>query len=323
MGVAWLFPGQGSQVVGMGRDLYEASPAARRVLDLADQTLGVALTQLLFEGPAATLQLTINAQPAIVAVSLAALAAYREACGPAPDRALWPDFVAGHSVGEYAALVAAGAADEATGLRLVRERARLMHQAGQARPGSMMAILGLELAAVEEACRRARAQIPSSYVWVANHNLPAQVAIAGDPEGLALASKLCQEAGARRCVPLAVSAAFHSAAMEPVVAPLAAVLAAATIGDARVPLVANVSARPIQRAAALREELAQQVARPVRWADSLQFLLDQGVRTFIEFGAGQVLTSMVQRLPAPDGELRALAVGDVPSAAHAAALFAT
>ncbi len=323
MGVAWLFPGQGSQVVGMGRDLYEASPAARRVLDLADQTLGFALTRLLFEGPAATLQLTINAQPAIVAVSLAALAAYREACARAGSGQLRPDFVAGHSVGEYAALVAAGAADEATGLRLVRERARLMHEAGQARPGSMVAVLGLELAAVEEACRQARAQVPSSYVGVANHNLPAQVVIAGDPEGLAVASRLCQEAGARRCVPLAVSAAFHSAAMEPVVAPLAEALAMATIRDAQVPLVANVSARPIQEAAALREELAQQVARPVLWAGSLQFLLDQGVRAFIEFGAGQVLTSMVQRLPVPDGELRTLAVGDAASATRAAAAFAT
>ncbi len=296
----------------MGRDLYQSSPAARRVLDLADATLGFPLTQLLFEGPAETLQLTINAQPAIVAVSLAALAAFRETWeqargAPAP----LPAFVAGHSVGEYAALVASGAAGEATGLRLVRERAKLMHEAGQARPGSMVAVLGLDRETVARVCHQARVQVDGSYVDIANHNAPTQVTIAGDQAGLAVASRLCLEAGARRCVPLSVSAAFHSAAMAPAAEPLARAVVAAEIGDAQVPLVANVDARPVTAAGDLRRELAQQVARPVLWADSIQFMIDQGVRVFLEFGAGSVLTNLLQRL---GRDLAAMAVGDAAAA---------
>jgi [acyl-carrier-protein] S-malonyltransferase len=312
MKIAWLFPGQGTQAVGMGRDLYEKSPAARRVLDLADRALGVGLTQLLFEGPADALQQTVNAQPAIVAVSLAALAAFREAWQLAEAEPLpQPAFVAGHSVGEYAALVASGATDEATGLRLVRERARLMQQAGEARPGSMVAVLGLPRGAVEDACRRTREQVEGSYVSVANHNAAAQATIAGDPEGLAVAAELCRAAGARRCVPLPVSGAFHSAAMERAQPPLAAAVAAARIGDARIPVVGNVEARPITRAAALKRELAAQVARPVLWADTLQHLIHAGVTVFLEFGAGQVLTNLVQRL---ERGLDAMAIGDADAA---------
>lgn len=281
----------------MGRDLYDSCPAARRVLDLAGDTLGLTLTELLFRGPAQTLQLTVHAQPAIMAVSLAALAAYRaaweSATGSPPPT---PRFVAGHSVGEYAALVASGAASETTALRLVQERARLMHEAGQRQPGGMVAVIGLERAAVEAACATARSHVVGSYVAVANHNAPTQVTIAGDPEGLGAAQAACLAAGARRCLPLAVSAAFHSPAMQPAAGPLAAALARAEIVDASTPLVGNVEARPLTMADDLRRELAEQVARPVLWADSLQYMVEADTTVFLEFGAGQVLTKLVQRL---------------------------
>lgn len=301
MTLAYLFPGQGSQAVGMGLDLYQGSRAARAVLDLADRALGFPLTRLMFEGPADELLATVNAQPAIVAASLAALAALREQWSETGRGELpAPAFVAGHSVGEYAALVASGAASEETGLRLVRARAEAMHAAGQARPGSMTAVLGLGREAVQAACRQAREDVPGSYVSVANHNAETQVVIAGDRAGLDAAARHCQAAGARRCVPLSVSAAFHSAAMEAAAPPLERAVAQVEIADARLPLVANVTAAPIRRAAELRRELVEQLTRPVLWSDSLARLRAEGVDAFVELGAGKVLTGMVQRLePAP------------------------
>jgi [acyl-carrier-protein] S-malonyltransferase len=292
----------------MGRDLYDSSPAARAVIDLADETLGFSLSRLLFEGPADALQSTINTQPAVVAVSLAALAAFRETWVSVQGEPLpRPACVAGHSVGEYAALVASGAASAATGLRLVRERARLMQEAGERQPGGMVAILGLERNAVEAACRAARRDVPGSYVTVANHNAPTQVIIAGDGPGLEAAQRHCRDAGARRTIPLSVSAAFHSDAMQPAAAPLAMAIAGAGIGSASVPLVGNVDARFLTGADELRRELSEQVAQPVLWADSLQRMIEAGVTVFLEFGAGQVLTGLVQRL---EGDLQAMAVGD-------------
>ena len=302
MKLAWLFPGQGSQAVGMGQSLYQGSPAAREALELSDRTLGVSLTDLMFEGPAEELQLTVNAQPAIVSVSLAALAAFRAAwqrTGGDPLPA--PAYVAGHSVGEYAALVAAGVADDATALRLVRARAEAMHAAGNARPGGMTAVLGLARDAVEAACRAAREEVPGSYVSVANHNAETQVVIAGDKPGLTAAAQRCQAAGARRCVSLAVSGAFHSAAMEPASAALQSAVGVADLRDARIPVVANVTASPITAAADLRRELVDQVAKPVLWVDCVAAMLAAGVSAFIEFGSGKVLTTLLSRLdPAPE-----------------------
>jgi len=276
---------------------------------------------LLFQGPADELQLTINAQPAIMAVSLASLAAFREAwmadgAGDVPP----PEYVAGHSVGEYAALVAAGACDEATGFRLVRARAEAMHAAGLERPGSMTAVLGLSRAAVEEACRKARKEVPGSYVSVANHNAETQVSMAGDSAGLEAAARYCQAAGARRCVPLSVSAAFHSDAMRPAAVALSKAVELAEIQDAAVPLLANVVAAPLTEASELRRELVAQVARPVLWADSMRAMLDAGVGAFLEFGSGQVLTNLVQRL---DQAPKAMAVNDSDSAHRAVAWLGT
>jgi [acyl-carrier-protein] S-malonyltransferase len=296
----------------MGRDLYESSPAARAVIDLADDTLGFPLSRLLFEGPAGALQSTINTQPAVVAVSLAALAAFRESWEEVQGESLpRPACVAGHSVGEYAALVASGAAPAATGIRLVRERARLMQEAGERQPGGMVAVLGLQREAVEAACRAARQEVPGSYVTVANLNAPTQVIIAGDGAGLEAAQRHCRAAGARRTMPLPVSAAFHSAAMRPAAAPLAMAIAGAGIGSASVPLVGNVDARFLTGADDLRRELSEQVAQPVLWADSVQRMIEEGVTVFLEFGAGQVLTGLVQRL---EGDLQAMAVGDASTA---------
>ena len=318
--VAWLFPGQGTQAAGMGHDLYRESPAARHLLDLADQVLAFPLTDLLFRGPVETLQLTVHAQPAIMAVSLAAFAAFGEAWAAERDQPLpAPAFVAGHSVGEYAALVASGAADTATGLRLVQERARLMQHAGQTCPGSMVAVLGLARQPVAEACRRARARIPGSFVDVANHNAATQVIITGDAAGLVEATRLCQEAGARRCLPLAVSAPFHSAGMASAVEPLGRAVAAAGLGDATIPLVGNVAARPLTAVNDLRRELVQQVASPVLWVDSVQYMVDAGVRTYVEFGAGQMLANLVQR---HSGDLRAMAVGEAAAARQAVSWLA-
>jgi [acyl-carrier-protein] S-malonyltransferase len=310
--IAWLFPGQGTQTVGMGRDLSESSPAAREVFAAVDAALGFPLTRLMFEGPAEELQLTINAQPAIVAVSLAALAALQEAwSGQCEAPFPLPSYVAGHSVGEYSAVVAAGALEPGTGFRLVRERARLMHEAGLARPGGMVAVLGLSLADVNTACRAARDVIPGSYVTVANHNSDTQLTIAGDAAGLAAAADLCRQAGARRCLPLAVSGAFHSQAMEPAAKQLERAVAAAALRDARAPLVANASAQVIVAATDLERELGQQVASPVLWAESVDRMIENGVDTFLELGSGQVLTNLVLRR---EPGAAAMAVGDAATA---------
>jgi [acyl-carrier-protein] S-malonyltransferase len=299
----------------MGRDLYDGSPAARSVLNQADATLGIPLTRLLFEGPAEELQQTVNTQPAIMAVSLASLAAFKEAwraeAGAEPPQ---PGFVAGHSVGEYAALVAGGAATVAAGLRLVRARAEAMHAAGAAHPGSMAAILGLTRDAVHAACTAARREVPDSYVQVANHNADTQVAIAGDQPGLEAAMRLCRDAGARRCVPLAVSAAFHSDAMAPARDQLRRAVADAALSDAQVPLVANVTALPVHQAGAIGSELVEQVASPVLWADGMRYMVNAGVRAFVEFGTGQVLANLAQRMgEAPE----AISVGDVDGVSRA------
>ncbi len=309
--VAFLFPGQGSQAVGMGADVYTSSKAGRRVFEVADTVLGFALSELCFHGPEDTLRATINAQPAILAVSLALLAAFQEALSPQNSSWTWPlhpAFTAGHSVGECTALVAAGAMDLEQGVLMVRERGRLMHQEGTACPGGMTAILGLEVDTVEEICQQATQQAQAELqgreqthpgmgkVIAANFNAPGQIVISGEQHALDIATTLASERGAKRVLPLAVSGAFHSPAMQPAAAALTPSIVASRIHDASIPIVGNIAAEPITSAQALREELAMQIATPVQWSRSIEYMVSQGVSTFIEFGHGQALTGMVKRI---------------------------
>jgi [acyl-carrier-protein] S-malonyltransferase len=315
--VAWLFPGQGSQAVGMARSLSESWTSAREVLAVAEAMYAGPLTSIMFDGPAEELQATATTQPAIVSTSIAALAALREAWqarhgNELPD----PHLVAGHSVGEFSAIAASGATDVATALRLTCERARLMQWAAETIPGTMVAVIGLEVDRVDEACSEARAAVTGSYVTVANHNLtsPAQVVIAGDRAGIAVASEKCTALGARRIAPLPVGGAFHSPAMAPAQEGLARAVAMAVVGEARVGIVANVTGRTIRRQREIRAELSEQVTSRVRWADSMATLAAAGCTRFIEFGEGAVLSGLVQRA-IPGSE--AIQVGDAAGVARA------
>jgi [acyl-carrier-protein] S-malonyltransferase len=288
--VAYLFPGQGSQRVGMGRDLYEAYPAAREVFDEADRILGFSLSRLCFEGPEETLTDTVNAQPALFTTSRACWRALQSAV---PGAFPAPSFVAGHSLGEYSALAAAGALDFANGLRLVRERGRLMKLAGERSPGGMAAILGLDDAIVDEICLQAREE---KVVQTANYNAPGQVVISGDAVALERAMALATEAGARRVVRLAVSIAAHSPLMACIADDFRLAVESTPLRDPAAPVVANITAGPLASVAAIREEMVGQLTSPVRWVASMQYVLNEGVTTFVELGPGQVLTGLLKRI---------------------------
>jgi [acyl-carrier-protein] S-malonyltransferase len=280
---AWVFPGQGSQAVGAGLDLGQGSPAARQVFEQADAVVGVPLTRLCFYGPEEELTQTINAQPAIMAVSLACLAAARQA-GLTP-----PAFVAGHRPGEYTALVAAGSLTPEDGLSLVRERGRLMQEAGERGPGTLAAILGLEEEPLLEGCRRTGAE-------VCNINAPGQIVIGGRREVVAAALEEAKAAGARRAMELKVSGAFHTSLMRPAVEGMSRALESARLRDPDVPVVANARARPLTTAKEVREELITQLDHPVLWQRSIEYMAGQGVTTYVEIGPGSVLTGLVRRI---------------------------
>ncbi len=322
----------------MGADIFRASPAARRVFALADAALGFPLSQLCFEGPEETLRETINTQPALVATSLALLAALQEAAGaalpaegdPALAAPLTPAYVAGHSVGEYAAVAAAGALGVAETLRLVRERGRLMHQEGTACPSGMAAVLGMDAPALEalcaEATARARAESGDAAeagaahpglgrVVLANDNAPGQIVISGAQRALTIAMELARERGARKVVPLAVSGAFHSPVMAPAAVGLAAAVAAAPLRDAQVPVIANISAQPLTQAADIRAELAQQIESPVQWTRSIEYMAAEGISTVVEVGAGQVLAGLIKRIARGMTTIPAGSAEQVPAAA--------
>jgi [acyl-carrier-protein] S-malonyltransferase len=313
--IAFVFPGQGSQTVGMGADIYQASPAARAVFDMADDALGFSLSSLCFEGPEATLRETVNTQPAIVATSLALLTALQEAAGASSGNPsalsdpIHPVFVAGHSVGEYSAVAAAGALGVADTLRLVRERGRLMHTEGLSCPGGMAAVLGMDVEALTSICaeatKRARAALSAEdaaghpgagRVVVANDNAPGQIVLSGAAPALEIAMELARAGGAKRVVPLAVSGAFHSPVMAPAADALTAAVAAAPVIAPSVPIVANITATPITTEIQLREELAQQIVSPVQWTRTVEYLANHGVETFVEIGAGQVLAGLIKRI---------------------------
>lgn|SRR5512143_637452 len=286
--VAFLFPGQGSQSAGMGQALAQAFPAARAVFQAVDAALGESLSTLCFEGPEEKLRLTANTQPSILAVSAAAAAVLEE-------RGVRPDLVAGHSLGEYSALVCAGALTAAEAARAVRARGAYMQEAVPAGRGAMSAVLGLDRARVEAVCKEAAAAT-GKVVSPANYNEPAQTVIAGDAAAVEVAGARLREAGAKRVLPLPVSAAFHCALMQPVRPRLEPVLGAISWKAPRVPVVTNVEARPNADASRIVPLLLEQVTAPVRWVECVEELVRQGVTRMVEVGPGRVLSGLVKRI---------------------------
>lgn len=295
---AFVFPGQGSQFVGMAGPLLDASEMARAMMALADDTLGFGLTELIQNGPAEELEDTVNAQPAILAVSIAALAAMNENAQEAGIN-LTPDYVAGHSLGEFSALVAAGVLQFPTALTLVRERGRLMKRAGEENPGGMAAILGLDDEAIAEVCRIASAD---GIVVPANRNCPGQTVISGEIGALENAMDLAKGRGARRVARLNVSIASHSPLMSSANAEFQQLLRDAALSLPDFPekpsgmVVGNVSAQPLFTTGGLYEELDLQMERPVDWTGSIQTMSDASVKSFIEIGPGNVLGSLIKRI---------------------------
>ncbi len=290
--VAFVFPGQGSQAVGMGRELYERSPAARATIDEADKVLDTNLSALAFEGPVEDLNDTFNAQPAILAVSVAALRALDERTVQ-NGGAVTPIVTAGHSLGQFTALVAAGSLPFAETLNLVRERGRLMAEAGRERPGGMAAVLGLDETTLTGICDEASSE---GIINVANANCPGQIVISGEVRALERAMDLAKAAGAKRVARLPVSIASHSPLMEDVSRKLKLLTDALPIQDPAFPIVGNVSGALITTANEIRAELERHVERPVNWTGSVESMVTLGAETFVELGSGTVLAGLIKRI---------------------------
>jgi [acyl-carrier-protein] S-malonyltransferase len=300
---AFLFPGGGVQYVGMGRDLYDAYPQAKAVFEEADNILGFGLSRLCFEGPDDELLDIANSLPAIMTVSIAALRTM-EAHGLGPDSAGW---VAGHSAGEITALVAASMLDFADGLQLMRTRSTLMREAGQHHPGGMAAVIGLEAEDLEEMCTDVQRET-GEVVLISNYNAPGQLVLSGHERALEQVLALAKEQGARRAVRLAVTIASHCPLMESAAAGLRQWMKDITLHPARIPLIANVTAKPVRTPEEIRHELGVQLTSPVRWTESIQHLIKQGVNTFIEIGPKNVLSGLIKRI---DCNAARFSVGDV------------
>ncbi len=282
--IAYVFPGQGSQWAGMGHDLYANLPEARAIFEEADSVLGFSLSSLCFEGPEDVLRQTINAQPAIMTVSIAYLRTSLQLQGK-PQ----PSFVAGHSLGEYTALVAAGTLSFADALRLARERGRLMQEAGNQTSGGMLAVIGLDEATVLSVCEATGTEI-------ANVNCPGQIAISGPSHVLDKAAQMAKEKGAQRAIPLPVSGAFHSRLMRPAADGMAQAVSNQQFKDAAIPIVANTTAQPMTSGNALKAELLNQLCHSVLWQKSVEWMIKEGTLEFVEIGPGQVLTGLIKRI---------------------------
>lgn len=280
MKAAYVFPGQGAQWVGMGLDLYDNFESAKAIFKKADEVLGFPLSRLCFEGPEDELRQTINAQPALVAVSFACLKAAHDVSDD--SRLPSPAFVAGHSLGEYTALAAANVLDFTTTVRLARERGRLMYEAGLRRPGGMVAIMGLDEASLAEVCNETDTRI-------ANFNCPGQLVISGAKENLTKATDLAKAKGASRAIPLQVSGAFHTPLMQAAADGLSQSIATLDFQTPTVPIIANTTAQPLTTAEQVKTELIRQLCNGVQWQRSIEYMLDNGVSTFIEIGPGKVL----------------------------------
>jgi [acyl-carrier-protein] S-malonyltransferase len=313
--IAFVFPGQGSQSVGMGKALAAASPAARAILAEADEALGEPISRLAFDGPAEQLDLTVNAQPALVAVSIAFLAALRERWAEAGVAAPQPTYAAGHSMGQYSAMVAAGVISLGDAVRLVRERGLQMQASGQGRAGAMAAIIGLDDARLPELIALGT---PHGSLTVANRNAPGQVVISGDRAAVEAAVAGAKDLGARRGIVLPVSVAAHSSLMTEAAASMTRVLGPIAFAEPSIPLLANADATPITTAAGARGELIEHLTRGVDWVAAVGRMTADGVTTFVEVGPGKVLTGLIKRI-SPDAN--SIAVDEAGAAGGIAVPF--
>ena len=283
---AFVFPGQGSQSVGMGQELSDSSRAARAVFQEADDTLGIKLSKLIFQGPSRKLQDTINSQPAIMTVSIAALKAWEEFTGSELET---PAALAGHSLGEYTSMVAAGVVSFADGVSLVRQRGRLMQQAAKGRPGGMAAILGLDELATAQICAE-------TGVELANINADDQIVISGDKVAVAQAMDLASARGARKTIPLTVSGAFHSSLMQEAKEGLAEAMVAMEFKDPQSPIIANSDCAELRTGEQVREELVRGLCQCVQWRNTVRCMVDSGISQFVELGPASVLASLIRRI---------------------------
>lgn len=300
---AFVFPGQGSQAVGMGKELAEQYPAAKETFDEADAILGFSLSQLMWGGPKETLDETINTQPALYVHSVAA---WRTFCAHATSK---PATVAGHSLGELSALTASGALSFADGLKLVRTRGELMKRAGEQNPGGMAAILGVDIPTLDQIC--VESSTAEEIVQVANDNCPGQVVISGHKPALERAMAAAKAAGARRAMPLAVSIAAHSPLMDTIQADWNAAVDVCAMETPIIPVVGNVHAKPLLTADELRADIKAQMQSRVRWTESVQLMLTNGINTFVEAGTGEVLLGLIKRIDASTGRFPLGAPKDV------------